>query len=711
MKIIFSLLENNTDQRPQRARTTWSSFVKDFRKPSPRDVSREEYLALPRQKQAVIKNGPAWVPGEFKPGGKRCDADLQKLYCFVGDIDNKPGQPQVSLDQGRQALNGYRHILHTTFGNSPDQLRYRFVVPFERPVTPAKYRRIFDHFNGKFGGALDPKGKTPSQPYYLPSCPRDAVKDFKYLTADGEPFDPDTLRVQEDAPDHHVRVTLPRNLPHVEIDDLPVSKRIKALIRAGNDSRYASRSEALYAVVNGLVDAGCDDATIASVCLDPANVISKKPREARDNGRQYITREIAKARSKLTKQTLRGSVLMRCVADIETRPIDWMWYGRLARGKVIIVAGHPGTGKSQLGLSCAATVSTGGRWPDRSPCKHGSVIILSAEDDPADTTGPRLVAAGADLRNVHVIDAVRVTGKDGRPCETQFDLGRDIAALDSALGKMPDAALLIIDPITAYLGSADSHKNAEVRGLLAPLSKLAEKHNIAILCITHLNKGGGAGVGTGALMRVMGSLAFVAAARAAYVVVRDPEDHGRRLFLPAKNNLGTDETGFAFRIQSCKVSDDIETSRVVWESGAIEASVDEMLDAPSEPKKRDAAIEFLKDLLREKPVRSAEVARLAEMAGLAWKTVMRAKDRLGVRAIKERTADGSWSWAMPNYQTASIEDGQTRLVNKNGHLGHVDHLRNKSKLPKKVKKDSRLLKDHVRRVKVKFPPSRRVRKT
>ena len=406
-------------------------------------------------------------------------------------------------------------------------------------------------------------------------------------------------------------------------------------------------------------------------------------------------------------------VSMRRVADIKARPIDWLWDERIARGKVTILAGHPGLGKSQFALSIAAIVSSGARWPvDRSVCTRGSVVILSAEDTAEDTIRPRLEAAGADLRHVHVIDAVRSTDRDGLPCEMPFDLGRDLAALDTSLDKLPDAALLIIDPITAYLGTTDSHKNAEVRGLLAPLSKLAEKQNVAIICITHLNKGGG-GIHSGALMRVMGSLAFVAASRAAYVVVRDPEDHGRRLFLPAKNNLGTDETGFAFRIETRTVSDGIETSRVAWESARIEASVDEMLNTPSVPKQRDAAVDFLKGLLRDGSMPSAQVHKQAEAKGFAWKTVMRAKDQLGIQAVKSRTVHGSWSWMMPNSQKSTIEDGQSGYVGNVGQDGHLHLLRNKSKMAKKEKKEKAAktyIDGNVRgRVKLKFPPSRRVR--
>lgn len=215
-----------------------------------------------------------------------------------------------------------------------------------------------------------------------------------------------------------------------------------------------------------------------------------------------------------------GSLAMRCLSGIEAKPVCWLWPGRIARGKVTIIAGNPGLGKSQITTSIAAVVTTGGRWPVGSDlCAPGGVIFLNAEDDPADTLRPRLEAAGADLRRVQFVDGVIVGyAGDGNQCQRLFSVAEDLKALDSALSQLRDVALVVIDPVTAYLGQTDSHKNAEVRGLLAPLSELAARHNTAVIGVSHLTKA----AGSQALMRVTGSLAFVAAARAAYLVTLDP---------------------------------------------------------------------------------------------------------------------------------------------------------------------------------------------
>lgn len=243
----------------------------------------------------------------------------------------------------------------------------------------------------------------------------------------------------------------------------------------------------------------------------------------------------ARADEKPHHQAQAGTLATRRISDIEAKPVSWLWPGRIARGKVSIIAGNPGLGKSQLTASIAAVVTTGGLWPvDRRRCEAGNVVFLNAEDDPADTLRPRLEAAGADLERVHFVDGVIVGYLgNGDSSKKQFSLEADLQALSQTLDGLGSVAAVVIDPITAYLGNTDSHKNAEVRALLAPLSELAALRNTAIIGVSHLTKA----AGRQALMRVSGSLAFVAAARAAYLVTADPQDKSRRFFLPMKNNV------------------------------------------------------------------------------------------------------------------------------------------------------------------------------
>ena len=339
--------------------------------------------------------------------------------------------------------------------------------------------------------------------------------------------------------------------------------------------------------------------------------------------------------------------VFRRVADIQAQPIRWLWPGRIAQGKVSIIAGNPGLGKSLVTLGMAATVSTGGLWPvDGKCCEVGNVIILSAEDDPSDTIRPRLEAAGADLSRVYILDAVLDSHlDDGGKTPRAFNLQTDINHLGSMLEKIGGAALVIIDPITAYLGTTDSHKNADIRALLSPLSGLAGQYGAAVVAVSHFNKN----ASTEAVMRVTGSLAFVAAARAAYVVAKDPENEARRFFLPLKNNLGNDQTGLAFTVESAQVESAIgmiETSRVVWESSAVTVTAEEAMKPQVHDEERsdlDDAKDFLRGLLIDGPVLSKQIERDAKGAGHAWRTIQRAQKSLGIVAVKKGMKEG-WVW-------------------------------------------------------------------
>jgi hypothetical protein len=217
-----------------------------------------------------------------------------------------------------------------------------------------------------------------------------------------------------------------------------------------------------------------------------------------------------------------------------------------------------------------------------------------------------------------------------------FNLARDLRELEKALTDIGDVKLIIIDPITAYLGATDSHKTADVRALLAPVADLAARHAVAIVAISHLNKGGG----NEAMGRITGSVAFVAAARAAFLVQKDAEDARRRLFLPVKNNLGTDETGLAFRIVEKDIGGGIRAPAIEWEDERVTISADEALAAATanDGEEGDAlrdAMEFLRDSLSAGPVSRKTIKGDANASGISEASLRRAKTRLGVEAYKD----------------------------------------------------------------------------
>ncbi len=145
------------------------------------------------------------------------------------------------------------------------------------------------------------------------------------------------------------------------------------------------------------------------------------------------------------------------------------------------MAGDAGLGKSQVALDIAARISIGAAWPDGGRAPRGNVVILSAEDGHADTIRPRLDAAGADVTRIHALSAV--TDENGT--RRTFDLGADLAALEKAICEIGDVTLVIVDPITSYMGCVDSHRMVDVRRVLEPLAAFAESNNVAVLAISH----------------------------------------------------------------------------------------------------------------------------------------------------------------------------------------------------------------------------------
>jgi len=325
--------------------------------------------------------------------------------------------------------------------------------------------------------------------------------------------------------------------------------------------------------------------------------------------------------------------------------VKWLWNQRIALGKLTLIAGDPGLGKSFLTLDLAARVSTGRAMPgdtwdngqpmDRFP---GTAILLSAEDDPADTIRPRLEAAGADLRRVAFVAGVR-TGDALK----SFSLREHLKFLRSMCKAEPETRLIVIDPISAYLGDEEGHSNTKVRNLLAPLAQLAQEFNIAVVAVTHLNKAG-QGNAQSAIYRAMGSLAFTAAARTVHLITRDPEDPERRLMVPIKNNLGQDRTGFGFTLA---LTDEGDTA-VHWEDHPTDESADALLDRLSRrpgsdaasPSKLDEAVGWLRERLSNGPVTSHTLYDDALAAGISQKTLNRARAAVQVKTIKP---DGVWS--------------------------------------------------------------------
>jgi len=380
-----------------------------------------------------------------------------------------------------------------------------------------------------------------------------------------------------------------------------------------------------------------------------------------------------------------------CAADVAPEPVRWLWPERVPLGKVSLVVGDPGCGKSLLALDMAARVTRGLPWPDAcatgAPTCHspgatgvppvgvtgqgpvppatsprsaeggcalsgaplGCVVLLSAEDDLADTIRPRFDAAGGEAgRLVQLRAARRGEGRRG------FSLAGDLDALRLAIEETGEVRLVILDPLTAYLGGMSGHSNTEVRNVLGPLADLAEEADMAVVAVTHMNKNARLSL----LHRTMGSVGFIAASRAVWGVLPDREEAGRMLFAPLKCNLAERPTALAFRIVRSALPHGAPF--LAWEPEPVE--FDPWDEARRERVPRDAqwrmAAEWLRELLAKGPVPCQEAEALAAQLGIPRYSLLKAKRSLGVVAERDEFA-GAYLWRLATQVQASQPDTMT----------------------------------------------------
>ena len=345
----------------------------------------------------------------------------------------------------------------------------------------------------------------------------------------------------------------------------------------------------------------------------------------------------------LDQQVDKGQVSLQIVnmATIQAQAINWLWSGWLPLGKLTILAGAGGCGKTNLLLALIATITTNGIFPDGSKCTDtGKVLIYSTEDDPNDTLLPRLIANGADLSKIDFI-AGRINDKGERE---PFDPTKDLPLLNAYAKQNPDIKLLMIDPIISAVGG-DSNKATDVRRSLQVVVDFAQEFNCAVVGITHFAKGTS---GSSPAERIIGSQAFTALARMVWSAAKR-EDENDCILVRAKSNISTLDGGIKYQIEPETVLENIETTKTAW-LGTIEGSARELLSEAESTENSngtavDMAKEFLIDLLS--PVENmpaSEVQTEAKNAGYSVASIRRAKDSLNIKPFKEGTA---WYWKLP----------------------------------------------------------------
>ena len=346
-------------------------------------------------------------------------------------------------------------------------------------------------------------------------------------------------------------------------------------------------------------------------------------------------------------------VKIRCGADIKPLPVTWLWPGWVPAGKLTILAGAAGTGKTTLALALAAVLTTGGRWPDGSGCERpGNVLIWSSEDVADDTLVPRLIASGADLSRCHFIEGIAQDGES-----VPFDPSQDIPDLRRAAEAIGGVSLLLIDPIVSAV-AGDMHRANDVRRSLQAVVDFADAHGCAVIGITHFAKGG---AGKAPQDRVIGSQAFGALARMVLVTAKE-EGSTRRVMARAKSNIAPDDGGVAYSLELVTIAGGIEATHAVWE-GVIEGTAREILgevetDDDGDDDTRNDLERMLRDTIVDAGGMMPAKALQAEVrdAGHSWDAAKRLKKSMGIEA-KKLSMGGAWVWFLPETNPRRVREG------------------------------------------------------
>lgn len=405
----------------------------------------------------------------------------------------------------------------------------------------------------------------------------------------------------------------------------------------------------------------------------------KAVKQAIDNAtppQQGVIETTPQKDSQLLVNLLKGS-------DVTIRPIVWVWDQWLPSGKLTMLAGAGGTGKTTLSLSIGATITTGGVFPNGSRFNgRGNVLIWSSEDDPEDVLIPRAKAMGSDLSRIHILTDTTEKGKN-----RVFNPVSDIEALKNAINQIGGVSLIIIDPIVGMIQGNMNNANV-VRQSLEPLVQFAQEQKCAIIGISHLGKGT---QDRDPAERILGSQAFTALPRMVWVTAEN-NTTGDRVLVRAKTNISRKDGGFIYTTTLAEVNG-FETSIVQWK-GEIEGNAQEILrDAEGSGEEETELSEgekFLVDLLSHETLSATAVKSEASSAGISWTTIRRASKSLGVRKYKSGMS-GGWFWTLAEdaqklpKMLVDAEDAHTfnnehlfknaEDISEDAHIQNVDRLR------------------------------------
>lgn len=318
-----------------------------------------------------------------------------------------------------------------------------------------------------------------------------------------------------------------------------------------------------------------------------------------------------------------------CLADVEPEEVRFLWRPRVPLGKLTILEGDPGQGKSFLTAALAAAVSRGDALPGADAFEPRNVLMLTAEDGLGDTLRPRLDSLEADVDRIFACPDLRNLA-ERKHREWIEDRVQEHEAL-----------LTVIDPISAYLGpTTDTHRDNQVRSVLAPLAQIAERTGAAVMVVRHLSKA----QQSRAIYRGLGSIGFTATARSVLLAGASAEDPEEKALLHIKSNIAKKAAGLGYRIL-----EETGAARFEW-TGESELTPQDLLSEERRSAgfgKIEEAREFLRETLDDGPVPATEVRQQAKEADIKMRTLDEAKRREGIRSSKRGFEGGHWCWFYP----------------------------------------------------------------
>ena len=336
--------------------------------------------------------------------------------------------------------------------------------------------------------------------------------------------------------------------------------------------------------------------------------------------------------------------------EVTAKRIEALMPGLLYKGKVAVLAGLPGDGKSLLAVDIAARLSIGGLRPCDPPgvFEQSRTLLMTAEDDPEDTIRPRFDVAGANVDWVDLVKGTSYVDAKGNRVLDIANLVDDLPMIE-ARTKEHNVKVLIIDPLTSFAGAADTNKTGEMRTLLDRLSQMAARTGVAVLIITHLNKRSDA---RRAMDMIAGSHVISAAVRIVLATARDPQDEKRRLVLPLKLNIDKEGGGFAYEVRGREHPGlKTELPRMDWEKARVfditanEVLVQSTSRAAASVEKLKEVTDWLKERLSAGEVKAADMWRAAEAKKYSPRRVKDAKRAAGV-VTEQKGLHGAWYWRL-----------------------------------------------------------------